>query len=52
MFSGFGGTFNELYDKYFPIMSKTLNNKDIKSPWINDYLKDKMKTRDKLFKLA
>ena len=33
-------------------MSKTLNDKEIKSPWINDYLKDKMKTRDKLFKLA
>ena len=52
VFSSFDKTFTELYDKHFPIKSKTLNHKDEKSPWITDILINRMKIRDKLYKAA
>ena len=52
VFSRFGETFDDLYNKYFPIMSKTLTHKEEKNPWINDDLISKIKIRDKLHKLS
>ena len=45
-------TFNNLYDRYFPITSKTLSTKDLEKPWINDVIKKRMSIRDKLHKLS
>ena len=52
VFSGFHNTFNELYSTHFPIKEKTLNHKDEIKPWIDDTLKNRMKIRDNLYKLA
>ena len=52
VFSEFSETFTELYDKTFPIKSKTLNYKDIRSPWVTDTLLLKIDNRDKLSKAA
>ena len=52
VFSGFGETFDDLYNKYFPITSKTLTHKEEKKTWINDDLISKIKIRDKLHKLS
>ena len=52
VFSGFNNDFTDLYDKHFPIKSKTLNYKDEKSPWVTDTLIQKIKNRDKLYKAA
>ena len=52
VFSGFNNDFTDLYDKHFPIKSKTLNYKDEKSPWVTDILIQKIKNRDKLYKAA
>ena len=52
VFSEFSETFTELYDKNFPIKSKTLNYKDIRSPWVTDTLLLKIDNRDKLSKAA
>ena len=52
VFSEFCETFTELYDKIFPIKSKTLNYKDIRSPWVTDTLLLKIDNRDKLSKAA
>ena len=43
VFTSFDKTFTELYDKHFPVKSKTLNHKDEKSPWITDILINWMK---------
>ena len=51
-YSNFNQTFNTLYDKYFPILTKTVTHKDEVKPWINDILINQMKIRDKLYKLA
>ena len=51
-FSMFFETFNNLYDRYFPITSKTLSTKDLEKPWINDVIKKRMSIRDKLHKLS
>ena len=48
----FDKEFNILYDKHFPIKTKTLKEKDIQKPWICDRLKRCMKIRDNLGKLA
>ena len=50
--SNFIKHFNELYDKYFPICTKTITHKDETKPWIDDILINQMKIRDKLYKLA
>merc|ERR1712030_52244 len=52
VFSGFNNDFTDLYDKHFPIKSKTLNYKDEKSPWVTDTLIQKIKNRNKLYKAA
>ena len=51
-FSNFIEHFNELYNKYFPILTRTITYKDETKPWINDILLNQMKIRDKLYKLA
>ena len=51
-FSNFNGILNELYNKHFPILTKTVTYKDEAKPWINDILINQMKIRDKLYKLA
>ena len=51
-FSNFNDTFNDLYNKYFPIIKKTVTLKDVAKPWINDILLNQMKIRDNLYKLA
>ena len=51
-YSNFNQAFNTLYDKYFPILTKTVTHKDEVKPWINDILINQMKIRDKLYKLA
>ena len=48
----FDKEFNMSYDKHFPIKTKTLKEKDIQKPWINDKLKRCMKIRDNLGRLA
>ena len=50
--SNFIKHFNELYNKYFPIRTKTITHKDETKPWIDDILINQMKIRDKLYKLA
>ena len=50
--SNFIEHFNELYNKYFPILTKTITHKDETKPWVNDILINQMKIRDKLYKLA
>ena len=52
MFSEFSEIFTELYDKNFPIKSKALNYKDIRSPWVTDTLLLKIDNRDELSKAA
>ena len=52
VFTNFNQTFNKLYDKYFPILTKTTSHKDEVKPWISDILINQMKIRDKLYKLA
>ena len=52
VFSEFIETFTALYDKSFPIKSKTLTYKDIRSPWVTDTLLLKIDNRDKLSKAA
>ena len=51
-FSMFFKTFSDLYDRYFPITSKTISKKDLEKPWINNVLIKRMSIRDKLFKLS
>ena len=51
-YSNFNDIFNNLYNKYFPILTKTVTHKDETKPWINDILVNQMKIRDKLHKLA
>ena len=51
-FSNFNTTFNNLYNKFFPIITKTITQKDEAKPWITDTLVNEMKIRDKLYKLA
>ena len=50
--TNFNETFNELYNRYFPIFTKTITPKDETKPWISDILLNQMKIRDKLYKLA
>ena len=52
VFSAFNEKFTEHYDKKFPIKTKTLNHKDIKSPWVTDTLLMKRDNRYKLCKAA
>ena len=51
-FSHFNEIFNELYNKYFPILTRKVTYKDETKPWISDILINQMKIRDKLYKLA
>ena len=51
-FTNFNETFNKLYNRYFPIFTKTITPKDEAKPWISDILLNQMKIRDKLYKLA
>lgn len=51
-FSMFFKTFSDLYDRYFPITSKTISTKDLEKPWINNVILKRMSIRDKLYKLS
>ena len=50
--SNFTNYFNEHYNKYFPILTRTITHKDETKPWIDDILINQMKIRDKIYKLA
>ena len=51
-FSKFYLTFNELYDKYFPIVSKVATKKAILHPWITECLVKRIKIKENLCKLS
>ena len=43
---------DELYNKYFPVKTKTLGKKAQFKPWVNQVLVNRIKIRDKLGKLS
>ena len=51
-FTKFFSLFNELYDKYFPVVTKTITKKAILKPWITGNIVQRIKIKDNLSKLA
>ena len=51
-FTRFHILINDLYNKYFPIKSKILTKKSQLKPWVSEVLVNRIKIRDKLFKLS
>ena len=49
-FNIFFNRFSELYNKYFPIMTKVVNEKQILNPWITPTLIRSIKNRNNLYK--
>ena len=47
-FELFLNTFSELYEKYFPIRTKSLSNKSASKPWVTTILAKRIKIKDKL----
>ena len=50
-FSKFLLIFDQLYNKHFPIVTKTLTRKSILKPWVSDSLVKKIKIKGNLLKL-
>ena len=44
--------FDQLYNKHFPIVTKTLTRKSILKPWVSDSLVRKIKIKGNLLKLS
>ena len=51
-FSKFYLIFDQLYNKHFPIVTKTLTKKSILKPWVTDSLVRKIKIKGNLLKLS
>ena len=51
-FTNFFLIFDQLYNKYFPIVTKKLTRKSILKPWITDSLVRKIKIKGNLLKLS
>ena len=51
-FSKFLNIFDHLYNKHFPIVTKTMTKKSILKPWVTDSLVRKIKIKGNLFKLS
>ena len=51
-FTKFHMLIDELYNKYFPVRTKILSKKAQLKPWISQVLVNRIKIRDKLFKLS
>ena len=51
-FSSFFNTFNQLYDKYFPIVTKKVTKKNILKPWITSKMIENIKRKHNLAGLA
>ena len=45
-FTNFLNTFNSLYDKCFPIITKTVTNKSLAKPWITDSLVEQIRYKN------
>ena len=51
-FNSFYTTFNQLYDKYFPIKTKIVTKKSLLKPWVTDIMAEKIKRKHNLSTLA
>ncbi|CAL4075658.1 unnamed protein product [Meganyctiphanes norvegica] len=51
-FSKFDSKFTELYEKYFPIVSKKITKKSLLKPWVTDILVERIKIKENLLKLS
>ncbi len=51
-FSKFILIFDQLYNKHFPIVTKTITRKSIQKPWVTDALVRKIKIKNNLLKLT
>ena len=51
-FSKFLLIFDQLYNKHFPIVTKTLTRKSVLKPWVSDSLVRKIKIKGNLLKLS
>ena len=51
-FSQFYCTFDLLYNKYFPLISKQMKRKSLLKPWVTESLAKRIKIRDKLARLS
>ena len=51
-FTSFFTTFNQLYDKYFPIITKKVTKKSLLKPWVTDNMAKQIKHKHNLAKMA
>ena len=51
-FSSFLTVFNQLYEKYFPVITKKITKKTILKPWITNVMIEKIKRKHNLAKLS
>ena len=51
-FATFFNTFNQLYDKYFPIITKNVTKKTLLKPWITNMMIEQIKHKHNLARLA
>ena len=51
-FTSFYTTFNQLYNKYFPIKTKKVTKKSLLKPWVTDTMAEKIKHKHTLSTLA
>ena len=50
-FSTFINSFNQLYDKYFTVITKKITKKTLRKPWISNLLVDQIKYKHQLARL-
>ena len=51
-FTSFFTTFNQLYEKYFPIITKKVTKKSLLKPWVTDTMAKQIKHKHNLARMA